>query len=67
MKVFYIFEIFVYSKFRAFSHEKSQRVCLINITIELMFAGIKNEFEKGQNHIYAQEHQLYYYYNKKLW
>ena len=23
-----------------------------------------NEFEKGQKHIYAQEHQLYYYYNK---
>ena len=46
-----------------------------NITIELMFAGInmflarlrlivtKMSFEKGQKHIYAQEHQMYYYYN----
>ncbi len=27
--------------------------------------GLKlNEYEKAQKHIYAQEHQLYYYYNK---
>ena len=44
-----------------------------NITIELMFAGvnmflaqlrlIKMNSEKGQKHIYVQEHKLYYYYN----
>ena len=49
----------------------------IDITIELMFAGVnmflarlrlilpraKMSSEKGQKYIYAQEHQLYYYYN----
>ena len=51
----------------------------VNITIELTFAGInmflarldqspsvarvKMSSEEGQKHIYAQEHQLYYYYN----
>ncbi len=27
-------------------------------------ARVKMNSEKGQKHIYAQEHQLYYYYNK---
>ena len=54
---------------------RPRQIDRVIITIELMFAGInmflarlrlilKNEFEKGQKHIYAQEHQLYYYYNK---
>ncbi len=30
-------------------------------------ARVKISSEKGQKHIYAQEHQLYYYYNKFKW
>lgn len=48
--------------------------CKSNITIELMFTGVnmllaelqarsKMSSEKGQNHIYAQEHQFYCYCN----
>ena len=29
-------------------------------------ARVKMSSEKGQKHIYAQEHQLYYYYNYQL-